>query len=275
MGSASTIARYLFAAGMLLACAASGAQPVRQYDYRVIYQGPFSLGAEMPIADLALQTHRPADGGELREARLEVSSEAYPVVESLYPIRYRFRSWTGAADGQLVGFESLERTRKERHRLYLRDGSERGVRRLDARAAAGQDAIARLDAGVRPAVAGRARQLFDRLGLLQLIRGKALHERDEYRLPVTNGRDLMVYRVKVEGSEMLPLDGRWLPAWKVRFDGYEVAADGREEAVHRPVFIWLSRDPEQVPLRVDARHAVGLFRIELKTPARQLALSDS
>lgn len=267
--------RYLFAAALLLACIAASAQPARQYDYQVTYQGAFSLGGEMPIADLALQTRPPASGVELHEARLEVSSEAYPVVESLYPIRYRFRSWSEAADGRLVGFESLERTPKERHRLYLRDGSARGVQRLDARASAGQDAIAQLDAGVRPAVAGGARPLFDRLGLLQLIRGKALHERTEYRLPVTNGRDHLVYRVKVEGSETLQLDGRALPAWKVRFDGYEIAADGREEAAHRPVFIWFSRDREQVPLRADARHAVGLFRIELKTPARQLALNDT
>jgi len=228
IGYASGIARSLFTAGLLLACVAARAQPALQYDYQVIYDGPFSLGAETPIADLALQTRRPTDAAGLQEARLEVTSEAYPGVESLYPIRYRLRSWTETTDGQLVGFESLERTREERHRLYLRDGSERGVRRVDMAAEAGREAIAQLDAGVRPALPDAARQLFDRLAMLQRIRGETLHDQAEYRLPVTNGRDRLVYHVRVEGSELLQLHGRTLPAWKIRFDGYEITADGRE-----------------------------------------------
>jgi len=253
---------------------AAGAGQSIRYDYQVSYRGLFSLGEEMPIADLALHTRPPGGGVALSETRLEVSSESYPAVESFYPLRYRFRSWSEATGGELVGFESFERTRKERHRLYLRDDSARGVRTLDLRAGAGQDEMAQLAAGGRPADTRGAQQLFDRLGLLQLVRAKPLYDQAEYRLPVTSGRDRMVYRVKVEGSQPLALEGRTLPAWKLRFDGYKAAADGREEAAHRPVFIWLSRDAERIPLRADARHAVGLFRIELKTPTGQLALSD-
>ena len=38
------------------------------------------------------------------------SSAAYERVESLYPIRYRFRSWADAETGQLIGLEAYEKT---------------------------------------------------------------------------------------------------------------------------------------------------------------------
>lgn len=66
----------------------------------------------------------------LRETRLEATSRHYPLVESLYPIRYRFRSWSTAGGQDLVGFETFEQTRERRHRLYLRDDeTKRGLRR--------------------------------------------------------------------------------------------------------------------------------------------------
>ena len=65
----------------------------------------------------------------LVEMRLDATSANYPNVESLYPIRYRFRTWSMPDAGQLVGFETYEKSRKIRHRLYLRDASELGVQR--------------------------------------------------------------------------------------------------------------------------------------------------
>lgn len=273
MRSASRLVKRLSAAGLLLACAAAGAERPDSYEYQVTYRGLFSAGQTMPIADLVLETRTPGAG--LNEARLEASSQAYPAVESLYPIRYRFRSWAEAANGHLVGFESFEQTGRERHRLYLRDGSQRGVRRLNLGAGVGRDEIARLDAGVVPPAVDAGR-LFDRLGLLQMIRSQALQDAAEYRLPVTNGRDRLVYRVRVEGGRQLDLGGRSLPAWKVRFDGYEVDADGREQAAHRPLHIWLSRDQAKIPLLAEVPHAIGHFRIELKSPSGPglLARSD-
>lgn len=235
-----------------------------QYHYQVTYRGVFSLGEDMPIADATLQTVPPATGAQLTETRLDADSRAYPVVESLYPIRHRLRSWAAAENGYLVGFESYEQTPQERRRLYLSDASALGVTRFNLSAGKGQQEIAQLDAGLRPAAAVTARRLFDRLGMLQLIRGTALQDQMEYRLPVTSGREPMEYRVKVEGTERLQIDGRSVPAWKLRFEGYGLKSRGGEQMAHRPVFIWLSQDARRIPLRADARHAVGLFRLELK-----------
>lgn len=267
----------LLAASLLLSLPALGDSPGRQYDYQVSYRGVFSLGQDMPIADLTLTDGLPGAGADVVETRLEASSEAYPVVESLYPIRYRFRSWGHREGAGLVGFESFEQTNRERHRLYLRDGSRRGVKSFDMARGEGAEVLAQLAAGARPpALALGVGDLYDRLGLLEQVRAQTLRAGEEFRLPVTNGRERFSYRVKVEAEQMLTLAGRSLPAWKLRFDGYEVADDGREEVAHRPVFIWLSRDAKRIPLRADARHAVGRFQIELKEPVgtARLARSD-
>lgn len=262
---------------VLLALAFAGAAnaAATQYEYLVTYRGVFSLGKDMPIADLALHTPKQAAGTDVRETRLEVSSQAYSLVESLYPIRFLFRSWAETDSGYLVGFESFERARGQKHRLYLRDASDDGVQRFDLDAGAGKNELAELNAGTRPAAAVDTQQLFDRLGMLQLIRGKTLRDKETYRVPVTNGRERLSYRVKVEGRQAVRLAGAAFPAWKVRFDGLELAADGSEQPAHRPVFIWFSDDAEHIPLRVDARHAVGTFRIEWQPPAglRQIARS--
>jgi hypothetical protein len=266
---------WLLAACLLVSQPAIGDGAGREYDYQVSYRGTFSLGQELPIADLLLTGAAATAGAEFAETRLEVSSEAYPVVEALYPIRYRFRSWGNPLSGELVGFESFEQTNRERHRLYLRSDSHRGVQSFDVTKGDGAGVLAQLTAGTRPAMAAGAGALYDRLGLLERVRSRDLRAGEEFRLPVTNGRDRFNYRVKVEGEQMLTLDGRSLPSWKLRFDGYEVGDDGREEVAHRPVFIWLSRDAERIPLRADARHAVGRFRIELKQPAGAARLAHS
>lgn len=252
------------------------ADPVSErLTYSVSYRGVFSLGQSLRIADVRLETRTlPGDAG-LVETRLEADSQAYPTVEALYPIRYRFRSWLTPGVGELVGFETLEQGRKHRHRLYLRDDSLPGVRAFNLIAGAGSDEMARLDAGDLPSDAPPGDLLFDRLGLLQRVRRQEMREDAQYRFPVTNGRDRLVYRVTVEGAERLALEGLTVPAWKLRFDGYEVTADGGETPAHRPVHIWLSQSPALIPLRADSEHPVGVFRILLDPPSALEHLADA
>ena len=269
MANPSRIAGRLWLAGLLvlLGGSALATQTLERLDYRVSYRGVLSLGQDVQIADVSLQTR--ALGGELglREVSLEASSAAFPAIESVYPIRYRFRTWLSADKGRLVGFETYEKTRKERHRLYLRDGSELGVTPLDTGDGAARRAIARIESGEGLAGAAVQGLLLDRLGLLARVRREALAEGAEYRFAVTHGRHSMVYRVRVEVAQTLQLGGQSVPAWKLRFDGFRLKDEGAQEPSHRPVYIWLSRAPGHVPLRADSRHAVGLFRVELEPSA--------
>jgi len=233
-------------------------------EYRVSYRGIFSAGTDMQIADLRLESRMLPDSGGLSEAGVEVSSQAYPLVENLFPIRYRFRSWTTQDQGRLLGFETYESTRKLRHRLYLRDDSGVGVQRYDLKSGEGRGEMAQLETGVAPVVAAKGERLLDRLGLLQRVRQQNLHEQAAYRFVVTNGRERLIYEITVVAAQSLALDGVSLPAWKLRFDGRESGGRASSKPAHRPVYVWLSQAPGHIPLRVDSRQAIGLFRIELK-----------
>ncbi len=230
-------------------------------DYTVTYRGMFSLGRDLQIADVNITEQTLVEG--VQTARLDVTSAGYPDVESLYPIRYRFRSWTNTADGDLVGFETYQKTSKLRHRLYVRDGGARDVKRLDPASAPGREALAQLDTGNWPLPPGAGEVLFDRLSLLAAVRDLDLEVGRQYELPVTNGKERLRYQVTVERSQNIAVAGQPVAAWKVRFDGLEQNDRGNWEAAHRPIFIWFSQTPEHYPLRADNRHPIGLFRIEL------------
>ncbi len=252
--------------GLLVCQVPSLAGEAERFDYRVTYRGIFSLGQDMTIADLALTMRRLGGEDGLRETRLEATSAGHPGVEALYPFRYRFRSWASVGDARMLGFEAFEKTDRPRHRLYLRDDSALGVRRLDPEDAVGRKRLAQLAAGERPHARIAGGGLLDRLGLLQQIRSRALSAQAEYRFQVTNGRHLFAYRVNVEGAQALMLHDRRVAAWRLRIDGSRSSPDGSTKVAHRPIYLWLSRAPGHVPLRLESRHPVGLFRIELAHP---------
>ena len=231
---------------------------------------PHSAGSELPIADLGLDQQPSANGSGLNLTRIEASSYAYPLVEGLFPIRYRLQSWNHAESDALAGFETYESMRRKRHRLYLPDDSSRGMRRYNLLQGDGQAELDRLEAGEGLSQTRTGKGPVDRLGLLQRVRRELLAEDASYRYEVTNGRDLLIYKVSVVAAQTLNIAGAELPAWKLRFDGLERGRQGKLEAAHRPVYVWLSRSPGHVPLRVESRHPVGRFRVELKQgPALQ------
>ena len=119
--------------------------------------------------------------------------------------------------------------------------------------------------------------LLDRLGMLQRVRAQALADAAQFSFPVTNGREHLTYRVKVEGRETVNIGPLAVPAWKVSFAGFHLNKRGEQEAAHRPAIIWFSEAPEHIPLRADSDHPVGLFRIELHPPSalQHLAFSDA
>jgi len=132
-----------------------------------------------------------------------------------------------------------------------------------------------LDAGQLPRQLEDIRtNLLDRLGLLQRVRTQPLKAGAEYRFQVTDGRKRYDYTVRVEKTEVLQLGEIAIPAWKVRFDGSRTQRDGKVVQAHRPLTIWLNQAPEHIPLRVDSRNAIGLFRLELKDAQRLQQIAD-
>jgi hypothetical protein len=255
-----------------------GSVQAAQLGYEVLYQGLFSAGSKVRIADLTLNDRRPAAGAAYRESELTITSQDYDYVEALYPIRYRFRSWY--ADDHAAGlvFEHFEQNRRSgtRHRLiYLHDAEQPFVTR-DVLQEGELDLPALLDGSYRYTLSDAQEPRFDRLSLLEHVRAQGLAPGQPLLASVSNGTQMFEYRVTLEKREQVQAAGRDWNSLKLRFEGTRIDEKGREKHAHRPVFIWLSDDPRRLPLRAVSRHALGRFVIELRSidQTSRLALKD-
>lgn len=243
--------------------------------YQVLYQGIFSLGGEMKIADVTLSDRRPS--AAYRESELQVSSQAYGHVEALYPIRYRFRSWYRDDPAAGLVSEVYEKNggKDEKHRLvYLDDPKESFVTR-NLKKEGELDLPALLEGSYRPGNTHAQRPRFDRLGLLAHVRSQSLAPGQRLSVQVSNGKKMMEYRVRVEGREQLEVAGQTWQALKLQFDGLRLDERGQERRSHRPVYIWVSDDSRHLPLRAVSRHALGRFTLKLRSFDRdRLALGS-
>jgi hypothetical protein len=272
--------RFLVAA-MLSLCwlpllAAPGGEQLR---YRVSYKGIFSAGSEVSIANAVLRTRQPAQQSPYLESELAVTSAPYGYVENLYPIRYRFRSWYWRDFSAALASEYFEYGRADdvEHKLIYLDSLDKPFITRKLRPGKQFDLELLRNGAYQPASSRGERRVFDRLGLLQSVRGQTLRPGQEIEAQVSNGSKMLRYRVKVEAAVPLRVAGRDWSALKLRFDGFERDKRGNEEHAHRPVYIWLSADDRHIPLLALSKHALGRFRIELtsaQAPTRVASSSD-
>lgn len=231
-------------------------------DFEVRYRGLFSAGADVPIADVHLQTSRPGDA-EYLETEMRVTSADYAAVEAFYPIRYLFRSWyPDDRSGSLVyEYQESNQQTPEEHKLTYFDQPGEPYVTHDLVALNSKMDLPTLRSGGYPVVEDLLR--FDRLGLLQHVRAQTLTVGDRMQLSVSNGRQMLTYKIKVETEVQVQALGRQWDAVKVRFDGFELDERGREQAAHRPIYIWFSRDARHLPLVAVSRHTLGRFAVLL------------
>ena len=254
---------------LFIALSASGAVSAvsEKLQYQVSYQGLFSAGARMPIADVNLVSREPAQDAEYLESELRVTSEQYASVEAFYPIRYRFRSWylRDASSGLVSEFFEGNDQAKPKHRLVYLDDPHQDFVTHDLSEDGELDLPALLAGTYDPADTNPELARFDRLGLLQRVRGMDLRPGMHTDVLVSNGKKMMRYRVQVEKEEVLQVAGQEWNALKLRFDGFKRNKRGKERPAHRPVHIWLSEDAQRLPLLAVGKAPVGEFYIELKT----------
>lgn len=257
--------------------------------YLVSYRGIFSGMAWIDIADAELHARRLGDAIEgLRELELRVSSEPHGFVESVYPFRYRARSLFRPDDLGTLAFERFKQTKKRRHDLFWLDRDQGRVVRFrpdgknPQQAGLPDDLSALIDPDRVMRCEGMGATLgttpvFDRLSLLHRIRGLDL-DQAEHLVSVTDGKRRLTYRITREKTESVEAAGRVWPAWKLKVVQVD-AADGSDDELpsdhpaeqagqvrgraHRPVFLWLSRDADRLPLLFENRHAIGRFTVRL------------
>jgi hypothetical protein len=248
---------FLFTASVVQA-----ADPVEKLQYLATYKGIFTLSETINICDVSLlnRTHEPKG---YQETQMNVSSEKYGFVESMFPIRYRFTSWLEPSRKQTWVYEVFERTgdKDAKHHFVRLDQEGKDYKKADVKAAE-QALLDTLSAGDfdPPDKTGYPIQ-YDRLGLLHALRGMSLQAGQEILLSVTNGKEPLRYRVRVEADKTLELNGQQWPALKLRFESFKPDDIDLKEATHRSIYIWLSNDADKIPLLAEMRHRFGLFRI--------------
>ena len=105
--------------------------------------------------------------------------------------------------------------------------------------------------------------MLDRLSLLQAVRSRDLKPGQEIRLPISDGKAILNYQVRVLGRERLEHDGGAWDTFKLRFDAFK---EGRWSGrpIHPGVFIWLTADSRKVPVRFSIDYALGTFVAQMK-----------
>lgn len=250
-----------------LALSKPGLAASNQLDYRAYYEGMFSLGQEIPIADVSLELKPSALGNQ--ELSLGVSSQAYDFVESRYPFRYLFRSLIDHKGQNTLAMDAHKQTNKFKREMYWLDHKAGQIVRLGSASAEPKKAIAlpvniqhwMTDEQLLPwhkLAFSKTTPVIDRLTLLQAIRTHDFASGKPLTLKVTTGKEIQDYTVKAEKETTLA--GR--SAWKLRIDGTSNKS-GRPEPVHSPVYVWLEKGTG-IPLRFEHNHPTGDFRIDLK-----------
>lgn len=261
------IASYLIAIAILLTSQATLAQLEETLHYQARYSGIFSAGAEIGLADATMRTYYPGDTKDYLETLIEASSERYATVEALYPIRYRFRTWYQADGSAGIAGEYWEKNQNKspKHLLIEIDDPKKPFITHDLIKIRGLMDLPLLTGGYY-VVQKQGDKRFDRLSLLQHLRMRPFKVGDVFSLPISNGKMMLRYQITVEKLTSINLGEKQHKSFKLRIDGFKRGKNGKEEARHRPAYLWLANDTKKTMLRIVLRLRYGRFIGELQPP---------
>lgn len=243
--------------------------------YTVSYQGALSGSLPVEIARVSLRLHpglMSVDGVELKRASLALTTELYPKMEALYPLRFDYDSWFDPEVNRSVVAEMRRDSSKPRHELLWFDQREGAVRRFrkGTRSSANSGLPVFLTRISRQQHPERFRErhavkfdngaALDRLAMLYAVRVQFLQPGEAIELAVSNGKDLRAYKIAVEAREQLLIAGKQVAALRVSFTP-RFDSDDEEQAYG--VRAWLSDDEQRIPLRFQGSGLGGVFVVNL------------
>lgn len=250
--------------------------------FHAYYQGPFSGEKKIGIAEIHWQTKHIDLNSSVEnviETRMEVSSEPYVFVETLYPFRLVYRSLYSLHTMGSIAYERYDSTDKHGRELTWLDtetGSALRFREgyIDRRDIDCQLPSILLSWGsqqqdyqfYKPAQHKALPQMVDEMALLQRVRREKLSVGAQLEIPVTDGKRQYLYKVSVVGSEPLTMKNKNWDTLKIKFDGYRIK-HGESKQDHDTVWVWLANTPQRTPLRFEYRDALGRFVIDLHSLA--------
>ncbi len=244
--------------------------------YEASYKGPFSAGKHLPIAAVQLDSEYMAlpSGERVLQSTMRVTSKPYDFVEEHFPFRVRYRSLYAPGRKHMLALEKYEKTSRIKHEISWVDVDGRKLLRFRHKGKnVGQRLFpVSLQKWLEPGEHfefhkyfrhGFPKGLQDWLSMLQVVRTLPLETGRVYRFPVTDGKHLYHYTVKVQKQHNIEMmDGNRRKAWKLRFDAIE---EGEPGPAHRPLYVWLADDTQRTPLLFENRHPLGRFLVRLST----------
>ncbi len=259
----------LLATLLVFFAAAATAGERRQLTFVVSYQGLFTAGLEVDIGRIDLQLE--ATDSRQQEVLMRASTRDFDTAELIMPVRFCYRSRQDSVNGgtrqadwwsRIGGKASRGRLLVDRERQrVLRLHSERKLEQTHDE----DDGI--LPAWAAPATIDQDRDEapfpaagvpLDRLGMIQHLRRRPLAVGEHLKLPATNGRQLVGYRIEVEAEEEVLWNQRPLKALRLRLQPLE-----QGDSKDRPSWLWLSTDEQRLPLRMRSTHPHGSFEMRL------------
>jgi len=248
--------------------------------YRVNYEGLLSAAVPVEIAQVSLTLHpavQSVDGEQLRRASLALTTEPFPRMEALYPLRLKYDSWFDPELRYSAVVDMRRQSSKSRHELLWfnrKEGVVRSYRKRKGKegksAATGLPEFLLKISHLQQPSSFRERRVrtldsgdvLDRLAMLYALRKHPLVPGEVVEMAVSNGKDLLGYKVAVEAREQLLLDGQMVATLRLRLTPSFAAGADRGYAVR----VWLSDDELRLPLRFRSSEFGGAIELNLESP---------
>lgn len=238
--------------------------------YVASYQGLLSAGFRLDIAGVHLDLSANSESAEL-QARMAISTRGYDGADALFPVNFCYHSrvdgkrgatlesnwWSRIGSKATRGRLSFDQDSRTVQRLHaerkLEDGGSAAYELIQA---ARRDEQPNLDRDQVPFPPGVGPM--DRLAMLLWLRRQSLQQGEVFEPAVSNGRKLSGYRIEVEGREQIELNGAKHPSLRIRFDAKDASKPDAE-----PTYMWISDDPQRLPLRFRSSRGFGSFELRL------------
>lgn len=172
------------------------------------------------------------------------------LASGVWPLHDKFISYWDFEAGRTIGSDFYADENRKRRKQRIKLEPERGVAVVTKQREGDAAVTEEHEVGS---------QTLDVAAAAMVLRNKALEQDEEHSIPVFTGGRLFTLKAKVEGREMISVQGVEREVIKVRT--YTEFAG--KLAAKRDMFVYFTADPSHLPVRVEAEFLLGNMVAEL------------
>jgi hypothetical protein len=276
-----------------------------QLSYQVSYNGFASSYSDWSVADAKFSV-MPVNfqGKDAYQFLVEIDSSEYSVAESLFKMRFFYRSLLNIAKTRSMLIEHKNDGKKLKHKLVWFDWQEKVAEQFKNRkkkkvkqpwyvlgetrkwVVKPNEVIPRwllaryqeLEKGVpyfRPSGRGKiplSESTLDQLSATYLFREKEIKVGQTYRFPICTGKKVSTYELLVAKEEIIQIGQKMWSAYKIEINTKNLHGVFTKSDDSR-LTVWLSKE-KKIPLIYEADVIYGLFKIVLTNVDKVVIQTD-